>query len=83
MLESKIVGELNGQYVKLPKLKGEFVWLQHANEDELFMVVKGQLTITLKGQLRILKRYRPIKITKSWSAIIPNSLHLPGSGYGQ
>lgn len=37
----KIVGELNGQYVKLAKLKGEFVWHKHDAEDELFFVVKG------------------------------------------
>ena len=41
--QPKIVGELNGQYVKLAKLKGEFVWHQHENEDELFMVIKGKL----------------------------------------
>ena len=46
----KIVGELNGQYVKLAKLKGEFVWHQHENEDELFMVVQGNLKIKLKDQ---------------------------------
>ncbi len=44
----KIVGELNGQYVKLAKLKGEFVWHQHQAEDELFLVVKGRLTIQLR-----------------------------------
>ena len=38
----KIIGELNGQQVKLAKLKGEFIFHQHANEDELFMVVKGK-----------------------------------------
>jgi mannose-6-phosphate isomerase-like protein (cupin superfamily) len=43
----KIVGELNGQYVKLAKLKGEFVWHQHQDEDELFLVIKGCLTIRL------------------------------------
>lgn len=46
----KIVGELNGQYVKLAKLKGAFVWYHHENEDELFMVVKGKLTIKLRDQ---------------------------------
>ena len=46
----KIVGELNGQYIKLVKLKGEFVWHQHANEDELFLVVKGSLRIKLRDQ---------------------------------
>ncbi len=46
----KIAGELNGQYVKLAKLKGEFVWHHHEHEDELFMVVKGKLAIKLKDQ---------------------------------
>jgi len=38
----KIVGELNGQHVKLVKLLGEFVWHHHDDEDELFFVVKGR-----------------------------------------
>lgn len=40
-----IVAELNGQQVKLAKLKGEFVWHKHDEEDELFYVIKGQLQI--------------------------------------
>ncbi|PLY06912.1 MAG: cupin domain-containing protein [Desulfuromonas sp.] len=48
--QPKIVGELNGQYVKLAKLKGEFIWHQHADEDELFMVVRGRLTIRLRAE---------------------------------
>ena len=46
--EPKIVGDLNNQYVKLAKLKGEFVWHHHENEDELFMVMKGSLIIKLR-----------------------------------
>ena len=38
----KIVGELNGQYVKLVKFQGPFVWHHHDDEDEMFMVVKGR-----------------------------------------
>ena len=38
----KIVGELNGQQVKLVKFQGPFVWHHHENEDELFLVVKGR-----------------------------------------
>ncbi|MGB5108041.1 MAG: cupin domain-containing protein [Candidatus Zixiibacteriota bacterium] len=45
----KIVGELNGQYVKLSKLKGEFVWHSHENEDELFLVVSGRLRMKLRS----------------------------------
>lgn len=44
----KIVGELNGQYVKLAKGLGEMPWHAHANEDEFFMVVKGRLTIRMR-----------------------------------
>jgi len=46
----KIVGELNGQYVKLAKLKGEFVWHRHEAEDELFMVIEGTLIIQLRDR---------------------------------
>ncbi len=41
----KIVGGLNGQYVKLAKFQGEFVWHHHEVEDELFLVVKGKFTM--------------------------------------
>lgn len=44
----KIVGELNDSYIKLAKLKGEFDWHHHEREDELFFVVKGQLTIKFR-----------------------------------
>lgn len=50
----KIIGELNGQQVKIAKVKGEFVWHDHANEDELFMVIKGELEIKLKSEAIIL-----------------------------
>ncbi len=46
----KIVGELNGQHVKLVKLLGEFVWHHHGEEDELFLVVKGQLRIDFRDR---------------------------------
>lgn len=46
----RIVGELNGQYVKLAKMKGEFMWHSHEHEDELFLVIKGSLRIELKDQ---------------------------------
>lgn len=44
----KIVGELNDSYVKVVKLKGEFVWHVHEKEDELFFVVKGRIRIKLR-----------------------------------
>ena len=46
----KIVGELNDTHVKLVKVKGEFLWHHHENEDELFLVVKGSLTIRLRDR---------------------------------
>jgi len=46
----KIIGELNGQDVKLAKVKGEFVWHNHRNEDELFLIVKGSLKIDFEGE---------------------------------
>jgi len=47
----RIIGELNGQQVKAVKLKGEFVWHHHDNEDELFMVIKGILTMELRDKI--------------------------------
>ena len=44
----RIVGELNGQHVKLAKLEGEFVWHHHEHEDELFLVLKGSLTMRMR-----------------------------------
>ena len=46
----KIVGELNDSYVKLAKLKGEFVWHHHETEDELFLVVKGRLLMKFRDR---------------------------------
>ena len=46
----KIIGEANGQYVKIAKIQGEFVWHSHEAEDELFLVFKGVLTIELRDR---------------------------------
>lgn len=67
----RIVGELNGQQVKLVKLRGEFVWHHHADADELFLVLQGTLRIQFRthevvldpGQLVIVPRgveHRPV-----------------------
>ena len=45
-----IAGELNGQLVKLDKLKGEFVWHHHENEDEMFLVAKGRFRIEFRDK---------------------------------
>lgn len=66
----KIVGELNGQLVKLAKLKGEFVWHHHEKEDELFMVIKGELIIKLRD--------KDIQLNEGQFFIIPKGVeHLP------
>ncbi len=66
----KIAGELNDSYVKLARLKGEFVWHHHENEDELFLVVKGTLIIKLRG--------RDLTIREGQFVIIPKGVeHLP------
>ena len=46
----RIVGELNGQHVKVAKILGEFDWHHHEAEDELFLVVKGRLVIKLRDR---------------------------------
>jgi mannose-6-phosphate isomerase-like protein (cupin superfamily) len=48
--DPKIVGELNGQHVKLVKFKGEFVWHHHEHEDELFLVVDGRFTMQFRDR---------------------------------
>jgi mannose-6-phosphate isomerase-like protein (cupin superfamily) len=47
----RIVGELNGQHVKATKLKGEFIWHHHDQEDELFLVIKGKLKMELRDKI--------------------------------
>jgi mannose-6-phosphate isomerase-like protein (cupin superfamily) len=50
----KIIGEINDSCVKIAKLKGEFLWHSHAEEDEMFYVFEGELTIRLRdGDVRL------------------------------
>ena len=50
----RIIGELNGQNVKIAKVQGEFVWHNHTNEDELFYIIKGSLKIDFEdGERKI------------------------------
>jgi len=66
----KIVGELNDAYVKLVKVKGEFVWHRHEAEDELFLVVQGRLLIRLRD--------RDLHLNTGELAIIPRGVdHQP------
>lgn len=45
---TKIAGEVNDTYVKLVKLRGEFIWHKHDAEDEMFLVVKGRMSMRLR-----------------------------------
>ncbi|MDA2913938.1 cupin domain-containing protein [Acidobacteriia bacterium AH_259_A11_L15] len=66
----KIAGEINESYVKLVKLKGEFVWHQHEAEDELFLVVQGRLLIKLRD--------RDLWLNPGEFVVIPRGVeHLP------
>ena len=70
--DPKIIGELNGQHVKLAKLQGEFVWHAHEHEDELFLVLEGVLEM----------RYRDRSVTVREGELV--IVHMPqargGSG---
>jgi mannose-6-phosphate isomerase-like protein (cupin superfamily) len=66
----RIAGELNDSYLKLVRLKGEFVWHHHDAEDELFLVVKGNLRIKLQD--------REISLNEGEFVIIPKGVeHCP------
>ena len=67
----KIIGELNDQYVKLCKLKDDFVWHSHENEDELFMVFKGTLLIDFRDG-------RTVEVKEGEILIVPKGVeHRP------
>ena len=67
----KIIGELNGQYVKICKLKNDFVWHSHENEDELFMVFKGTLLMDFRDG-------RTVKVSEGDVLIVPKGVeHRP------
>ena len=66
----RVIGELNGQQVKIAKVKGDFVWHQHENEDELFMVIKGKLCIDLRDKI--------VEINEGEMMIVPRGVeHRP------
>jgi mannose-6-phosphate isomerase-like protein (cupin superfamily) len=54
--DPKIVGELNGQHVKLVKFQGEFVWHKHDHEDEMFLVVRGEFDMEFRDRAVALKQ---------------------------
>ena len=68
--DPKIVGELNGQLVKLVKFKNEFVWHKHDNEDEMFYVLKGKFNMEYRD--------RTVEINENEFVIVPKGVeHRP------
>lgn len=66
----KVVGELNGQYVKVVKFIGEYVWHHHANEDEMFMVIDGEFELHFRD--------RVVKLRAGEFCIVPRGVeHKP------
>jgi mannose-6-phosphate isomerase-like protein (cupin superfamily) len=68
--DPKIVGELNGQHVKLVKFQGEFVWHHHEHEDEMFFVISGEFDMQFRD--------RTVRIGKGEFIIVPRGVeHCP------
>lgn len=66
----RIIGEVNDSYVKLAKFKGDFVWHTHENEDEMFFVVKGELTIKFRD--------KDVQLSEGECIVIPRGIeHMP------
>ena len=77
----KVIGRVNDQYLKVAKVQGEFVWHQHDDEDELFLVVRGRLRIQLEdgearlgpGELVVVSRgvrHNPVADEECWVMLI-------------
>ena len=62
----KVVGELNGQEIKLVKLKGAFVWHQHEVEDEFFLVVRGRFRVEFRD--------RAVELEEGEFLIVPHGI---------
>ena len=72
----KIVGEINDSYVKLAKLQGDFMWHHHEAEDELFLVVKGEMRMKIREN----GAEREVTIRPGEFIIIPHGVeHFPSA----
>ncbi len=60
----RIIAELNGQHVKLVKIRGEFVWHQHEREDELFLVVRGWFRMDFRDRSVVLREGEMIVVPR-------------------
>lgn len=77
----RIIGEVNDDYIKIAKLKGEFVWHTHIDEDELFYIVKGTLDIQLEQEVIQLQtgdfyvvqkgvKHSPLAVEECWVMLV-------------
>lgn len=77
----KVVGQVNDQYIKVAKLKGQFTWHKHDDEDEMFYIVKGRLVIEYEdknvtldqGDFHIVPRntlHNPVADEECWVALV-------------
>jgi mannose-6-phosphate isomerase-like protein (cupin superfamily) len=72
----KIAGELNDSHIKLGKIKGDFMWHHHENEDELFLVVKGLMKISIRED----GRERTLEVHPGELIVIPKGMeHMPSA----
>lgn len=60
----RIIGELNRQYIKIAKIKGDFIWHSHKKEDELFYVIKGELIMEFRDKTLVLQPGEMIIVPK-------------------
>lgn len=60
----RLISELNGQAVKIAKLKGDFIWHDHQHEDELFFVIKGTLHIEFRDETKTLNEGEMLVVPK-------------------
>jgi len=68
--DPKIIAELNGQHVKIAKIKGQFLWHSHENEDELFYVLSGELVMHFRDKV--------LKLSKGDMCVVPKGIeHKP------
>lgn len=71
----KVVGEVNDAFVKLAKFRGDFVWHHHDQEDELFLVVRGEMRMKLRDP-----EEREVVVGEGEFVIVPRGVeHLPGA----
>ena len=86
----RVIAELNGQQVKISKVKGEFVWHDHANEDELFFIIKGSLKMMFRdktvfvneGEMIVVPKgveHKPVADEEVWMMLFePNNIKHTG-----